>query len=441
MQEHTLTTIGPYEVVRKIARGGMAVVYLARQPGLDRTVALKELAAFPQEEPELAARFVHEARVAGSLTHPNIVTTHDFFVHEDRPYIAMEYLENGSLRPIIRNLSLAQVAGVLEGTLAALSFAAALGIVHRDVKPENVLVATSGSVKLTDFGIAKALNSVVTSNFRTKTNTTIGTPAYMAPEQALSGEASIRSDLYAVGVMAYEMLARRLPFGNPTDTPTAILLGHVRGEYTPPNEVDPSLDRRVAAWVERLLSKEPEDRPSGPSEAWQELENAVVSILGPMWRREAALPTGAPETLLATDFSHLQASRRVTPGASTIDPVTVATTQTADAVAPPGRRGRRRRAALAAGALVAAGAVAALGATTLASSTPVLDVGPIEHSIRHQVAFQQPVTAVHCPTGVPRVAGTRFACNVTLAPGHQSLVAIVRERDARGNADVRIRLG
>src|SRR5689334_10042467 len=147
--------IGTYEVVRLIDRGGMATVYEARQPALDRTVALKRL-DLRSTDPMLAARFIREGRIAASLSHPNIVTVFDFFESDGVPYIAMEYLVRGSLRPWMGRTSLPQVFGVLEGVLAALAHAERHGIAHRDLKPENVLVADRGVVKIADFGIAKA---------------------------------------------------------------------------------------------------------------------------------------------------------------------------------------------------------------------------------------------------------------------------------------------
>src|SRR3712207_311409 len=151
-----MKTVGRYEILREIGRGGMAVVYLARQTDLDRFVALKELAAFHATDPQFAHRFLRESRMAGSLSHPNIVTVHDYFEHEGAPFIAMEYLERGSLRPYIGRLNDAQAAGVLEGVLAGLTQGEAQGIVHRDLKPENLMVSSDGRIKITDFGIAKA---------------------------------------------------------------------------------------------------------------------------------------------------------------------------------------------------------------------------------------------------------------------------------------------
>ena len=207
---------GDYEIVDEIGeRGGMAVVYVARQPRLDRDVALKQVDL--RGGGELVERFVREAKLAGSLNHPNIVTVHDFFEHDGMPYIAMEYLHRGSLRPWVGSLSLQQSVGVIEGMLAGLSHAHGDGLVHRDIKPENILVTTTGGIKLADFGIARAFARV--TGRLTKTGMTVGTPAYMAPEQALDRQLGPWTDLYSTGVVAYEMLLGRLPFEE-TDTPS-----------------------------------------------------------------------------------------------------------------------------------------------------------------------------------------------------------------------------
>src|SRR5690348_15591736 len=151
----------------------MAVVHLARQLDLEREVALKELAGPLAVDPAFAERFLRESRVSGSLSHPNVVTVFDYFEHEGVPYIAMEYLERGSLRPLVSALSAAEIAGVLDGLLAGLGHAHGRGVVHRDLKPENVLVTTDGRVKIADFGVAKAYNTVWTAHYATATGMTV----------------------------------------------------------------------------------------------------------------------------------------------------------------------------------------------------------------------------------------------------------------------------
>src|ERR1700754_1029816 len=142
--------VGRYEILREVGRGGMAVVYLARQSDLDRFVALKELGAFGSSDPSFAQSFLHESRTAGGLSHPNIVTVHDYFEHEGTPYISMEYIDRGSLRPLVGRLSLAEIAGVLESMLAALAHAETRQVVHRDLKPENLMVTNEGRIKVAD---------------------------------------------------------------------------------------------------------------------------------------------------------------------------------------------------------------------------------------------------------------------------------------------------
>jgi hypothetical protein len=345
--------VGRYEIQRLLGSGGMASVHLARQPALDREVALKELHTIHASDGAAARRFLHESRVAGALNHPSVVGVIEYFEHDGVPFIAMEYLERGSLRPLVGRLTLAQVAGVLESVLDGLAEAAAHGIVHRDLKPENVLITSDGRAKVADFGIAKAIGQVWETEFRTATGQIIGTPAYMAPEQAHGAETTPQADLYAAGLMAYELLAGRHPYHD-VDAPMALLMRHVNGAPPPLAEIRPDLPRSVVDWVDAMLQKDPAARPDGAEAAWDRLEGAVCEALGPRWRRDAALPDpdAAPEptTELETpppaEMSFvsvvLPPMRRTTPPPAP-RPVTRAT---APAV-PPVRRTTPRPAALA----------------------------------------------------------------------------------------------
>jgi hypothetical protein len=307
MEEVPLKRVGRYDLLEVIGRGGAAVVYLARQSDLQRYVALKELAPFHAADETFASRFVEEGRVAGAMNHANIVTVHEFFDDGGIPYIAMEYLPNGSLRQYVDKLSLAQISGVLEGVLAGLSHGGSQGIVHRDLKPENLLIAVDGRVKIADFGVARALNNAATRNVVTVTGTTIGTPAYMSPEQALGNEVTAASDLYSLGVIAWEMFAGRTPFGQ-TDTPVAVLYRHVHETIPSVTTIAPDVDERVEAWVDRLLAKDPAERYETAEEAWYDLEDVVLELLGPRWRREARLavddaPATEPAPLTPAPFT------------------------------------------------------------------------------------------------------------------------------------------
>ena len=302
-----MKTVGRYEILREVGRGGMAMVYLARQTDLDRFVALKELGAFHASDPSFAQRFLRESRVAGSLSHPNIVTVHDYFEHDGTPYIAMEYIERGSLRPYVGRMNLAQIGGVLEGLLAGLTHAEAHGIVHRDLKPENLMVTADGRVKIADFGIAKATTKMQTGAFLTATGTTVGTPTYMAPEQAMAQDIGPWTDLYSVGCMAFEMFTGNVPFHD-SEAPMAILLRHVNEPIAAVKSIRPGgrpahlgLDRA------RCWSRSPTQRTQNAQDAWDDFEEILLGLLGPRWRREARLVERAADTNGGAQAAHARA--------------------------------------------------------------------------------------------------------------------------------------
>src|SRR5215203_3534310 len=228
----------------------MATVYLARRDGRD--VALKELTLGPDDDPALAERFALEARVATGLRHPNVVGVLECFHSGGRSYIAMEYVGGGSLRAHGRTLTVAQVAGALA---AALDEVERRGIVHRDIKPENLLVTADGRVKLADFGVAKACG--VAPARLTADGRTVGTPSYMAPEQAMGHEVGPWTDLYSLGVVAYELLVGELPFKN---TDWSVLIQHIHQPVPAPRALRPDLDPALERWLLRLLEKQPEAR-------------------------------------------------------------------------------------------------------------------------------------------------------------------------------------
>ncbi len=286
--QDVLKRVGRFDLLEVIGRGGAAVVYLALQRDLQRHVALKELAPFHLADSSFAERFVEESRLAGSMNHANIVTVHEFFEDGSVPYIAMEYLPHGSLRQYIGRLSMAQIAGVLEGVLAGLAHGEAHQIVHRDLKPENLLVAIDGRVKIADFGVARAYSKAATRAVVTVAGTTIGTPAYMSPEQALGTDLTPATDLYSLGVVAWELLTGQVPFDE-TDTPVAVLYRHVHEQIPSVRSVAPEVHEDVAQWLEKMLAKRPEDRFQSADEAWVALEDVVLDLLGPRWRREARL--------------------------------------------------------------------------------------------------------------------------------------------------------
>jgi serine/threonine protein kinase len=271
----------------------MAVVYLARQLDLDRSVALKELAGLHAADATAMSRFLLEARLAGSLNHSNIVTVYEYFEHDGIPYIAMEFLPRGSVRPLVGLLALAHVIGVLDGILAGLAHADEHRIVHRDLKPENVMCADDGSVKIADFGIAKAHDeiAIATANL-TPAGEFVGAPAYVSPEQVLGAAATAASDLYAVGVIAFELLTGEVPFAG--GAASALLIRKVNERPPLLRLRRPDLDRGLVDWVDHLLEREPGKRPSDPHKVRELLEDVAERVIGPRWRREAALPVGPP---------------------------------------------------------------------------------------------------------------------------------------------------
>ena len=344
--------VGNYEIVRMLARGGMAVVFLVRQPALDREVVLKRL-DLESDDPTLAQRFVMEAQLAATLDHPNIVTLFDFFEHDGVPYIAMEYVAGGSLRGLIGSLTMPQVFGIVEGILAGLGHAEHHGISHRDLKPENVLLTRRGAAKIADFGIARAYNSL--THRLTTSGMAIGTPAYMAPEQATNDPIGPYTDLYALGVIAYELLAGRPPFDS--GTPVGVLYRHVHERPVPLEQLLPRPRPDLCAWVEWLLQKAPAERPQSAAEAWNALEEIAVGELGPYWRRDAAV-SGSHDAPPSRDAETTEDGSTVV-----LSPEPTARRPTPTPLAPrPRPRRRRARIAAAAAVLASVGGVAAYAA-------------------------------------------------------------------------------
>ena len=173
---------------------------------------------------------------------------------------------------------------MLEGLLAGLAHAEQHGIVHRDLKPENLMVTSDGRVKIADFGIAKATTKMQTGAFLTATGTTVGTPTYMAPEQAMAQDIGPWTDLYSVGCMAFELFTGNVPFHD-SDAPMAILLRHVNEPIPAVKSIDPSVDQEISDWIEQLLVKDPKPRTQSANDAWDDFEEIVIGLLGPRWRR------------------------------------------------------------------------------------------------------------------------------------------------------------
>ena len=247
-----------YEVHRRIARGGMADVYLARDLLLDRPVALKVLFAEFATDPSFVQRFRREAQAAANLSHPNIVSVYDSGESSGTYFIVMEYVEGRSLSQIIRDegaLSPDRAADITTDVAAALGFAHRNGVIHRDVKPGNVLISPIGQVKVTDFGIARA---VTTQENLTQTGTVMGTATYFSPEQARGEQVDPRSDVYSLGVVLYEMLTGKPPFSG--ENPVAVAYKHVQEMPTTPRLANPSIPSSLEAITLKSIAKNPANR-------------------------------------------------------------------------------------------------------------------------------------------------------------------------------------
>ena len=270
------TTIGRYEIVEPLGQGGMAVVYKALQPALDRIVALKVIRSGFSEDPEFLERFKREARAVARLDHPNIVQVYDFDQVEGRAFLAMQFLDGGTLRDRIVQLARegkllpqGDVAHVIEQVAAALAYAHSAGVIHRDVKPANVMLTRDGRAVVTDFGIARMLGQTQL----TATGVGIGTPEYMSPEQGQGGALDARSDVYSLAVVAYELLTGRVPFVG--DTPFAVVLKHVRDPLPLPSQANPLLSPAFDAVLAKALAKDPADRYATVNDLAQALRGVI----------------------------------------------------------------------------------------------------------------------------------------------------------------------
>jgi len=249
---------GRYEATHLVARGGMAQVYRAMDVQLDRPVALKVLFPELSVDRTFVERFRREAQAAANLSHPNIVPVFDWGEDDGAYFIVMEYIDGRPLSAVLRDptpMPPRQIATIGAGVAAALAFAHRHGVVHRDVKPGNVLITPEGDVKVTDFGIARAVN---TEESLTQTGAVMGTAAYFSPEQAEGKGVDARSDIYSLGVVLYEMAVGKPPFTG--DSPVAVASKHVRDMPPLPREVNPAVPVALEAVIMKAMAKRPEDR-------------------------------------------------------------------------------------------------------------------------------------------------------------------------------------
>jgi serine/threonine-protein kinase len=285
---------GRYKVIRKLGAGGMANVYLAEDQELGRRVAIKILNDRHANDEQFVERFRREAKNAAALSHPNVVAIYDRGDAEGTYYIAMEYLDGRSLKELIISRGPAPVNVAIEYArqiLSALRVAHRHGIVHRDIKPHNVLVDSEGRVKVTDFGIARAGTSQMT-----EAGSIVGTAQYLSPEQARGSGVDQRSDLYSLGIVLYELLTGTVPFNG--DTPVEIAMKHLSQTPDPPSVTRPDLPREIDLVVTRALAKDPDDRYQSAEEMDADLDRvARGAAVSAETEESATMIMRAPQTL------------------------------------------------------------------------------------------------------------------------------------------------
>ena len=314
--------IGRYRIVKELGRGAMGVVYHAVDPNIGRPVAIKTIRiadiASPEERNKLRERLFREARSAGMLSHPGIVTIYDVEQQDDMAYIAMEYVDGATLDHLLSGeqpLSQERMLSLLSQTAAALDYAHQKGIVHRDIKPANIMVTADGMAKVTDFGIAK----ITTSEHFTMTGAIVGTPHYMSPEQVQGLAVDGRSDQFSLAVIAFEVLTGEKPFTG--EHLTTVVYKIVAEEPPPPHRLNSTLSGTIENCLRKGLSKDPSGRYRTCQEFAGALEKACAASKG--WKTMPrggglSLPTMTTESKPSTDLPQPRRARRLEATTTTV---------------------------------------------------------------------------------------------------------------------------
>ncbi len=327
---------GRYQVRARIARGGMATVYLATDLRLERRVAIKVMHGHLADDAAFRERFIQEARSAARLAHPNVVNVFDQGQDSDMAYLVMEYLQGITLRDLLKEygkLTPEQTMDIMEAVLAGLAAAHKAGIVHRDLKPENVLLADDGRIKIGDFGLARAATANTASG-----QALLGTIAYLSPELVTRGIADTRSDIYAVGIMMYEMLVGDQPFKG--DQPVQIAYQHANDQVPPPSSKNPAVPVALDELVLWATARDPEQRPRDARAMLDQLfetQNLIREGLGGVstaTHRTMVMPAATPATLV-----HHSGETQVINRQARTGPVTL---ETANQLSALSQRRRRR---------------------------------------------------------------------------------------------------
>lgn len=388
--------LGPYEIIEEVGRGGMAAVYRAYQPNVDRFVAIKVIFRSIAADSKALDRFQREARLVAKLEHPHILPVYDYNGLNDPPYIVMRYLPTGTLKEVLQReqLPFHEVAYLLTQIASALDYAHRQGVIHRDIKPSNIMVDAEGNAFLTDFGIARITESTQTTQGLTGTGVAIGTPGYMSPEQGMGQPLDGRADIYSLGVMVYEMLTGQIPYR--AETPMAVILKHINDPLPVITQANTNLPPAVNAIIQRSMAKKPEDRYTTATE----MARALGAALGPSEQvAPLHLQAAAARTIQELEAARAESAKtqgkQPTPGALT--PVSRATPPVVSSTGAPSATPRppmgtpptgtvmaARGAALGAGAVILLIALVALGAfiatavinnNTSATTTAVANIG------------------------------------------------------------------
>ena len=324
---------GRYRIVARLARGGMATVYEAVDTRLDRTVALKVMSPALAEDADFVARFRREARAAAQLSHPHVVAVYDQGEADGVPYLAMEFISGRTLRDVLRDfgpLTSEQALTILDPVLEALGAAHDAGFVHRDVKPENILISDDGRVKVTDFGLARAVTNVTSAT----QGMLIGTVAYLSPEHVERGSADARSDVYGAGICLFEMVTGQVPFA--AENPLTVAYQHVNADVPPASSLRPSIPPDVDAVIATATRRDPAARYPD-----------CRSFLADVRRVRRTLPPPQPLSRATQDTLVVPEEMAIASAAGVVPPAVVTARPLAPgevpAGPPPVRRRRRKR--------------------------------------------------------------------------------------------------
>ena len=449
MDEVTGRMLGDrYELGEVIGRGGMAEVFEARDLRLGRRVAVKVLRADLARDPSFQTRFRREAQAAAGLNHPNIVAVYDTGedvldvdgVQTVVPYIVMELVDGTTLRQLLtsgRRLLPERALEITAGVMAALDYAHRHGIVHRDIKPGNVMLTRSGDVKVMDFGIARALNQVGES--MTSTSAVMGTAQYLSPEQARGEVVDARSDIYSAGVLLYELLTGRPPFTG--DSAVSIAYQHVSEAAAPPSQIDPQIPPEIDALVMRALTKSPDQRYQTSADFRADIERAIVGspVTAPLPRITA--DTARLDPYAAVEADEVRAARRGRAGVAIAVAVVVGLLALGGAILLITRL-------MAGGGAITKVTVPNLDGMTIQKATSVLEgkgltlgtqTPEVSDKPKDTIIGQQPTAGEQLENGQAVSVTVSVGRERTLAPNLLGLVSIEDARTAL--ADARLQLG